>query len=125
VLDKNNEMVGIFGENDSGAVIGMATLFRDVKDANSGLDTDHDSHDRSVTLVELYNRTAGTSWQCSGLVLRPIEKEGSVYSRAGMFEFETGRKGQRNHESAEDWKVRIDSEFNWFKNCEYAVIEIV
>jgi Heterokaryon incompatibility protein (HET) len=125
LVDKDNEMIGFFGRNDSGIAIGMADLFRDVKDTGLSHYTGHSGDREPLTVVELYNNVSGASWQCSGLVLQAVRQEDSVYRRVGMFEFETRRKGQRNDESTEDWRKRIDLEFNWFKNCEYREIEVV
>ena len=51
--------------------------------------------------------------------------EGTVFSRVGAFEFTTNRQGQRDGEIEVDWKRRIETEFNWFKNVVPREIEII
>ncbi len=136
LLDKGKKQVAFFGSNDSEfGGIGMADMFCDTTELDEEEAATAGTGDKAknaVMVLEIQRSRNGASWGCCGLVLRRAEcnesdnpYEGHVFSRVGLFEFKTNRQGQRDGESEEDWKQRIDTEFNWFKNVAPREIEIV
>ena len=133
LVDKGEKMVAFFGANDSEfGGIARVNIFCDTTELDEEEAATGDNKKDAVMVLEIQRSRNGAAWDCCGLVLRRAEcnesdnpYEGTVFSRVGAFEFTTNRQGQRDGESEVDWKRRIETEFNWFKNVVPREIEII
>jgi hypothetical protein len=130
-LDEDKDIVRFTGHNDSGPnCIGEVEMFRDTREPKTTHDGDQTSSTAHVVVLEIWNscnkRAKGFSkwWTCHGLVLRPESPGSSVYYRIGMFERWALVEATRRM----SWKEQenyVDTNYNWLKNIEPEVVEII
>jgi len=91
-----------------------------VRVSNDALDeTEEERRENNAVLMELQSMCTTHKWMTRGLVCRNLSED---TFRVGRFEYQTSRK---DGESLDEWYMRANQDFNWFKLIQCDQYDIV
>ena len=120
-----NFQAGFFGKNGAGTCIAMAEMSSDAIEEDFSDEGHNSGEANGIQVLEIQSRIMGASWQCRGLVLRPVPNKQGWFRRVGTFHYNTNRNGMKDGESSEDWETRVALEFDWFRHQPYSNVTII
>jgi hypothetical protein len=86
-------------------------------------ETEEERQENNAVLMELQTMCTTHKWMTRGLVCRSLSED--TFFRVGTFEYQTVQDSRQDGESLDEWYMRVDQDFNWFKLIEYGQYDIV